>query len=133
MSAKTEIIKISVRFIQVGIQEEPFTFMSGFARLMDRRKPSSGHRNFTLTIQSMNKFTDNLRIISMDLQTWLMNRWYLHWSSTDNLVQSNTGKHLILYLTKEGQSYIGSFNIVLNSSQYGHQCSSWHFALHCFA
>ncbi|HZA06307.1 MAG TPA: hypothetical protein VE619_01275 [Nitrososphaeraceae archaeon] len=41
-------------------------------------------------------------------------------ASTDDLVQSNTGKHLMLYLTKEGRSYIGLFNIVLNSSQSGY-------------
>jgi protocatechuate 3,4-dioxygenase beta subunit len=38
--------------------------------------------------------------------------------STDGLVQSNTGKHLMVNLTKgEGQSYIGTFNIVLNATQ----------------
>jgi hypothetical protein len=36
-------------------------------------------------------------------------------ASTDHLVQSNTGKHMMPDLTKERQSYIGSFNIVLNS------------------
>jgi len=41
-------------------------------------------------------------------------------ASTDHLVQSNTGKHLMLNLTKEGQSYIGSFNIMLNSGQSRH-------------
>jgi protocatechuate 3,4-dioxygenase beta subunit len=41
-------------------------------------------------------------------------------ASTDHLVQSNTGKHLMLNLTKERQSYIGSFNIVLNSGQSRH-------------
>jgi protocatechuate 3,4-dioxygenase beta subunit len=37
-------------------------------------------------------------------------------ASTDQLVQSNTGKHLMLNLTKQGQqqSYLGTFNIVLN-------------------
>jgi protocatechuate 3,4-dioxygenase beta subunit len=40
-------------------------------------------------------------------------------ASTDQLVQSNTGKHLMLNLTKEGQqqSYLGTFNIVLNVSR----------------
>jgi protocatechuate 3,4-dioxygenase beta subunit len=38
--------------------------------------------------------------------------------STDGLIQSNTGKHLTVNLTKgEGQSYIGTFNIVLNATQ----------------
>lgn len=38
--------------------------------------------------------------------------------STDGLIQSNTGKHLMVNLTKgEGQSYIGTFNIVLNTTQ----------------
>lgn len=38
--------------------------------------------------------------------------------STDGLIQSNTGKHLMVNLTKgQGQSYIGIFNIVLNGIQ----------------
>jgi hypothetical protein len=38
--------------------------------------------------------------------------------SSDNLIQSNSGKHLMLNLTKQGQqSYLGTFNIVLNSEQ----------------
>jgi protocatechuate 3,4-dioxygenase beta subunit len=37
--------------------------------------------------------------------------------STDQLVQSNAGKHLMVNLSKEGQSYIGTFNIVLNATQ----------------
>jgi protocatechuate 3,4-dioxygenase beta subunit len=39
--------------------------------------------------------------------------------STDGLVQSNTGKHLMVNLSKEGQqqSYFGTFNIVLNATQ----------------
>jgi protocatechuate 3,4-dioxygenase beta subunit len=38
--------------------------------------------------------------------------------STDGLIQSNTGKHLMVNLTKaQGQSYIGTFNIVLNATQ----------------
>ena len=38
--------------------------------------------------------------------------------STDGLIQSNTGKHLMVNLTKgEGQSNIGIFNIVLNATQ----------------
>jgi protocatechuate 3,4-dioxygenase beta subunit len=39
--------------------------------------------------------------------------------STDGLVQSNTGKHLMVNLSKEGQqqSYVGTFNIVLNATQ----------------
>jgi protocatechuate 3,4-dioxygenase beta subunit len=40
-------------------------------------------------------------------------------ASTDQLIQSNTGKHLMLNLTKQGQqqSYLGTFNIVLNATQ----------------
>jgi protocatechuate 3,4-dioxygenase beta subunit len=38
-------------------------------------------------------------------------------ASTDGLVKSNTGEHLMLDLTKEGQFYSGTFNIVLNSSR----------------
>jgi protocatechuate 3,4-dioxygenase beta subunit len=40
-------------------------------------------------------------------------------ASTDQLIQSNTGKHLMLNLAKEGQqqSYLGTFNIVLNATQ----------------
>jgi protocatechuate 3,4-dioxygenase beta subunit len=37
--------------------------------------------------------------------------------STDGLVQSNAGKHLMVNLSKEGQSYVGTFNIVLNATQ----------------
>jgi protocatechuate 3,4-dioxygenase beta subunit len=38
--------------------------------------------------------------------------------STDHLIRSNTGKHLMLNLTEEGhQSYLGTFNIVLNAAQ----------------
>jgi protocatechuate 3,4-dioxygenase beta subunit len=40
-------------------------------------------------------------------------------ASSDGLVQSNTGERLMLNLTKDddGQSYLGTFNIVLNSGQ----------------
>lgn len=42
-------------------------------------------------------------------------------ASTDGLVQSNSGKHLMLNLTREGQlSYLGTFDIVLNSEQSRH-------------
>ena len=42
-------------------------------------------------------------------------------ASTDGLVQSNTGENLMLNLTKdpEQSSYLGTFNIVLKSGQYG--------------
>jgi protocatechuate 3,4-dioxygenase beta subunit len=44
-------------------------------------------------------------------------------ASTDQLVQSNTGKHLMLNLTKQGQqqSYLGTFNIVLNVGRQSKQ------------
>ncbi len=35
--------------------------------------------------------------------------------STDGLLKSDSGEHLILNLTNQGQSYLGTFNIVLNS------------------
>jgi protocatechuate 3,4-dioxygenase beta subunit len=39
-------------------------------------------------------------------------------ASTDGLIQSNTGEHLMLILTEDNkQGYIGTFNIVLNSGQ----------------
>ena len=38
-------------------------------------------------------------------------------ASTDGLLQSNTGKHLMLNLTQDKQGYIGTFNIVVNASQ----------------
>jgi protocatechuate 3,4-dioxygenase beta subunit len=39
-------------------------------------------------------------------------------ASSDALIQSDTGKHLMLNLTKDDeQSYVGTFNIVLNSGQ----------------
>lgn len=38
--------------------------------------------------------------------------------STDHLVQTDTGKHLMLKLTKDGpQSYLGTADIVLNAAQ----------------
>ncbi len=37
--------------------------------------------------------------------------------STDGLFQSNSGKHLMVNITKEGQSYIGTFNIVLDTTR----------------
>ena len=38
--------------------------------------------------------------------------------STDNLVQTSSGKHLILNLIKDQQGeYIGTFNILVNASQ----------------
>jgi hypothetical protein len=37
-------------------------------------------------------------------------------ASTDGLLKSNTGQHLMLNLTKDRQSYLGTFNIVLNSA-----------------
>jgi len=41
-------------------------------------------------------------------------------ASTDDLVPRNSGQHLMLNLTKDKQSYLGTFNIVLNSSQSKH-------------
>jgi protocatechuate 3,4-dioxygenase beta subunit len=38
-------------------------------------------------------------------------------ASTDGLMQRNSGEHLMLNLTKDKQSYFGTFNIVLNSGQ----------------
>jgi hypothetical protein len=37
--------------------------------------------------------------------------------SVDGLIHSNSGKHLMVNLTKEGQPYLGTFNIVLNGTQ----------------
>jgi len=37
--------------------------------------------------------------------------------STDGMYQSNTGTHLMLNLTKDGQGYLGTFNVVVNTSQ----------------
>lgn len=41
-------------------------------------------------------------------------------ASTDDLVPRNSGQHLMLNLTKDKQSYLGTFNIVLNSAQSKH-------------
>ena len=41
-------------------------------------------------------------------------------ASTDGLVPRNSGQHLMLNLTKDKQSYFGTFNIVLNSAQSKH-------------
>jgi hypothetical protein len=35
--------------------------------------------------------------------------------STDGLVQKDTGKHLLLDMTKQGERYSGIFNVVVNS------------------
>jgi protocatechuate 3,4-dioxygenase beta subunit len=43
--------------------------------------------------------------------------------STDGLIQSNAGEHLMLNMTQddeeEGQGYIGTFNVVVNANQTG--------------
>lgn len=39
--------------------------------------------------------------------------------STDKLIQSNTGQHLMLNLTKDKQGYVGTFNIVVNAPSSG--------------
>jgi protocatechuate 3,4-dioxygenase beta subunit len=42
--------------------------------------------------------------------------------SSDGLIQSNTGEHLMLNMTRddeEGQGYIGTFNVVVNANQTG--------------
>ena len=37
--------------------------------------------------------------------------------STDGLMQRNSGEELMVHLIKEGHSFLGTFNIVLNSGQ----------------
>ncbi len=39
--------------------------------------------------------------------------------STDGLVQSNAGQHLMLNLTKDEQGYNGTFNIIVNTPKSG--------------
>ncbi|MER5176012.1 MAG: hypothetical protein ABJB76_02735 [Candidatus Nitrosocosmicus sp.] len=39
--------------------------------------------------------------------------------STDGLIQSNTGQHLMLNLTKDKQGFTGTFNIIVNASKSG--------------
>jgi hypothetical protein len=39
--------------------------------------------------------------------------------STDGLVQSNTGEHLMFNLTKQDQGYLGTFNVGLKLNQTG--------------
>ncbi len=39
--------------------------------------------------------------------------------STDKLIQSNTGQHLMLYMVKDKQGYTGTFNIVVNGPAFG--------------
>jgi protocatechuate 3,4-dioxygenase beta subunit len=41
--------------------------------------------------------------------------------STDSLIQSNTGEHLMLNMARddEGQGYMGTFNVVVNANQTG--------------
>ncbi|HVD07913.1 MAG TPA: hypothetical protein VNB67_05655, partial [Nitrososphaeraceae archaeon] len=38
-------------------------------------------------------------------------------ASTDGLTQENSGEQLMVNLTKQGPSYLGTFNIVLNAGQ----------------
>jgi len=38
-------------------------------------------------------------------------------TSTDGLIQKNSGEQLMVNLTKEGPSYLGTFNIVLSAGQ----------------
>jgi len=38
-------------------------------------------------------------------------------ASADGLIQSNSGEQLMVNLTKQKDSYLGTFNIVLNSNQ----------------
>jgi protocatechuate 3,4-dioxygenase beta subunit len=42
-------------------------------------------------------------------------------ASTDGLIQSNAGEHLMLNMThdEEGQGYIGTFNVVVSANQTG--------------
>ncbi len=39
-------------------------------------------------------------------------------ASTDGLIQRDSGEQLMLHLTKQGQSYLGTFNIVLSQSKH---------------
>ncbi len=40
--------------------------------------------------------------------------------STDGLIQSNAGEHLMLSMTQEeGQRYLGTFNVVVNANHTG--------------
>jgi hypothetical protein len=43
--------------------------------------------------------------------------------STDGLIQSNTGEHLMLSMTDEekGQGYIGTFNVIVSANQTGYR------------
>ena len=41
-------------------------------------------------------------------------------ASIDGLMQRNSGEQLMLHLTKQGQSYLSTFNIVLDSGQSNH-------------
>jgi protocatechuate 3,4-dioxygenase beta subunit len=36
--------------------------------------------------------------------------------STDGLIKDNSGQHMLLNVSKEGQGYLGTFNIVLSST-----------------
>lgn len=38
-------------------------------------------------------------------------------ASADGLIQSNSGEQLMVNLTKQKDSYLGTFNIVINSNQ----------------
>lgn len=38
-------------------------------------------------------------------------------ASADGLIQKNSGEQLMVNITKQADSYLGTFDIVLNSSQ----------------
>jgi hypothetical protein len=38
-------------------------------------------------------------------------------ASSDGLVQNNTGQHLMLNMKKDGQGYVGTFNVGVNATQ----------------
>lgn len=55
-------------------------------------------------------------------------------ASTDGLVQSNAGEHLILNLTQQDLGYLGTFNIGLKLNQRAIECIRWLtlFIFSCF-
>src|ERR1051325_1850139 len=106
----------SPRFIQAGIKVEPSTYTTKSAPLMDQRKLWSGQRSFNNSINqqvSMQPLYSN----HGPPQTTNEQDGIYTGASTDGMIPRNSGEHLMLNLTKDKQSYLGTFNIVLNSGQ----------------
>ena len=106
----------SPRSIQDGTKVERFTYMIRFAYSMDQRKLWSGHHSFNNSINQQVHTQPPYTNHGLPPMTNEQDMIYTG-ASTDDMIPSNSGEHLMLRLTKEGQYYLGTFDIVLNSSK----------------